>query len=101
MWFERPRSASYPGRLGPGGVDLVAGEFWSYPQSRAFAELLIDCEEDRTLRAVLVGMLREGQALGELEARAARRGGRLGGDGVRWRGPLPPLGVPEKCIGVM
>ena len=35
------------------------GEFWSYPQSRAFAELLIDCEEDRVLRAVLVGMLRE------------------------------------------
>ena len=25
----------------------------------AFAELLIDYEEDRTLRAVLVGMLRE------------------------------------------
>jgi hypothetical protein len=24
------------------------GEFWSYPQSSAFAELLIDCEEDRT-----------------------------------------------------
>jgi hypothetical protein len=28
-------------------------------ESRAFAELLIDCEEDRVLRAVLVGMLRE------------------------------------------
>jgi len=34
------------------------GEFWGYPQSRTFAELLIDCEEDRVLRAVLVGMLR-------------------------------------------
>ena len=28
-------------------------------QSRTFAELLIDCEEDRALWAVLVGMLRE------------------------------------------
>jgi hypothetical protein len=30
-----------------------------HPETRAFAELLIDCEEDRMLRAVLVGMLRE------------------------------------------
>ena len=35
------------------------GEFWSYPKTRTFAELLIDCEEDWTFRAVLVGMLPE------------------------------------------
>jgi hypothetical protein len=29
------------------------------PDAVPFAELLIDCEEDRVLRAVLVGMLRE------------------------------------------
>jgi hypothetical protein len=27
------------------------GEFWGYPESRTFAELLIDGEEDQTLRA--------------------------------------------------
>jgi hypothetical protein len=40
------------------------GEFWGYPQSRSFAELLIDCEEDRTLTAALVGMLLEADRSG-------------------------------------
>ena len=33
--------------------------YWGNPAARTFGELLIDCEEDRRLRAVLVGMLRE------------------------------------------
>jgi hypothetical protein len=37
-----------------------AGTIGSHWATRTFAELLIDCEEDRILRAVLVGMLRDG-----------------------------------------
>jgi ribosomal protein L13 len=35
------------------------GEFWGNLKTRTFAEVLMDREEDRTLRAVLVGMLRK------------------------------------------
>jgi hypothetical protein len=35
------------------------GAYYGNPATRTFAELLIDREEDRTLRAVLVGTLRE------------------------------------------
>ena len=47
------------------------GEFWGYPQSHAFAELLIDGEKVRTLRAVLVGMLDEIGGLDVAEALGA------------------------------
>jgi hypothetical protein len=40
------------------------GSYWGNPKTRTFAELLIDCEEDRILRAVLVGMLREAERSG-------------------------------------
>jgi hypothetical protein len=39
-------------------VDRIGG-FWGHPETREFGELLIDLEEDKVLRAVLVGMLRE------------------------------------------
>lgn len=40
------------------------GSYWGNPKTRTFAELLIDCERDGTLRAVLVGMPREGEKPG-------------------------------------
>ena len=41
-------------------VDAI-GAYWGNLKTRTFAELLIDCEEDRMLRAILVEMLREAE----------------------------------------
>jgi hypothetical protein len=35
------------------------GEFWGYPETRTFGDLLIDPEEDKTARAVVFGLLAE------------------------------------------
>ena len=44
-------------RLSCDGTDIQGRE----RRPKTFAELLIDCEEDRTLRAALIGMLREAE----------------------------------------
>jgi hypothetical protein len=54
------RTAPRPDAAGLRPGDAI-GEYWGNPKTRTFAELLIDCQEDRRLRAVLVGMLREGE----------------------------------------
>jgi hypothetical protein len=66
-WPRSPRRFSTSSASDFDRVDRIGG-YWGYPATRTFAELLIDCEEDRTLRAVLVGMLREREILeGPLE----------------------------------
>jgi hypothetical protein len=35
------------------------GEYWGHPETRTFGELLIDLEEDKALKAVIWGLLRE------------------------------------------
>ena len=72
-------------------ADLI-GEFWSYSESRTFAELLIDFEEDRTLRAVLLGILREATGEGSVSPFRSRGATHRGEHRRSRKSP----GVPEK-----
>jgi len=40
-------------------ADAIGSYYWGNPKTRTFAELLIDCEEDRAARAVVFGLLAE------------------------------------------
>jgi hypothetical protein len=37
------------------------GQLWASPKTRSLAELAMDAEEDKLVRAVLIGMLKERQ----------------------------------------
>jgi hypothetical protein len=54
----RESAASPPPHAPDLGIDPI-DNYWANAATRTFGELLIDCEEDRTLRTVLVGMLRD------------------------------------------
>jgi hypothetical protein len=80
------------------GEPTGSGSSGATPESPAYAELLIDCEVDRTLRAVLVGMLR-----GVARARAARRDGdrRPTRPRVCGRAELPEISVTRVSPNVL
>jgi hypothetical protein len=60
---EKPGAHPFAAIPRPDAARLRAGRrdrvLLGQPKTLTFADLLIDCEEDRTLRAMLVGMLRE------------------------------------------
>jgi len=53
------------------------GEFWGYPESRAFAELLIDCEGAGYSGRCSSACCRTPTAIGRAGLRVVPRGGRL------------------------
>lgn len=49
------------------------GEFYSNSRTRTFADLLIDLEEDRAARAIVVGMLQERRHYGQWQENPSDR----------------------------
>ena len=86
--LQRPRSGPPSPQVAPA---VSQPKFLEPALTWTFADLLIDCEEDRTLRAVVVGLL------AEMAPEVAALTPRVGPNGYLRRRPLP-LGHDDESV---